>query len=147
MKNIALFLAFVFAQNVFANPPQKSIYTEKIKKIVNALPVGNFDTDKEYFDMLKVSCKRNNCSPLEQQGIKAIGHQVVHCKTKHLKTQNIENKDATSICETKLPMLGCDTLATPLLRKMCYTSNSYNLQVLKLKEFKIRKRLPASKGQ
>ncbi len=150
---ILLITVFVFSVQAFPRskkPMQdshNSIYTPKIKRIVNAMNIGEFSTDTEYFAMLKTACDRNKCSSLETQTIQSVGQQIVFCQIKHLKAHGIENPDATSICKSSQAMLGCDTLATSLLRKMCYTGNQYSLKTWQEKELrnKARNRMPASK--
>lgn len=140
-------------QTSFAKKPVKkglkdshsTIYTEKIKRVVNAIDIGNFTTDKSYLKMLATACKRNQCSPLETQTIQSVGEQIIHCKIKHLKAHGIENPDANSICESTQAMYGCDSLPSQILRKMCYTGNNYSLSVWKQKERKFKSRMPASK--
>jgi hypothetical protein len=121
-----------------------TIYTENIIRIVNALDVGSFQTEKDYFKMLITACERNNCSTLEKQNIQLVGEQIINCQIKHLKSHKIANTDAKNICESKQALLGCDTLVTPLLRKMCYTGNQYDLNALIEKEKRMKNRLPAS---
>lgn len=123
-----------------------SIYTPKIKRIVNAINIGDYKTEDQYFDMLQTACNRNQCSPMEKQTIKSVGEQIVFCQVKHLKAHGIDNPDATNICQSQQAMLGCDTLATSLLRKMCYTGNKYSLRTWQEKElrFNRNRRLPAS---
>ena len=125
-----------------------TIYTSKIKRIVNALNVGNFSTEKDFINQLIIACETNKCSTLETQTIQSVGQQIALCHIRHLKAHNIENSDATNLCNSQQVMLGCDTLATPLMRKMCYTGNKYSLKIWQEKELKIksRKRMPASKN-
>lgn len=153
MKTLAIVPLFVLLSNsAFAGESQKpvvdhhnSIYTMKIKRIVNAIDLGNFPTEEKYLGMLKTACERNSCSAIEKQTVQSVGQQIVNCQIKHLKSHNIENSDATTICQSKQAMLGCDSLATSLLRKMCYTGNRYSLSVWKQKEKKTYKnRMPAS---
>lgn len=154
MKTL-LFLCFttlclspIFAKQSIDESPtadrHSTIYTAKLVAIVNALNVGSFNTETAYQRQLSTACQRNQCSSLEKQTIKSIGQQIVHCKLKHLKSHKIVNSDANVICGSEQAMLGCDSLATPLLRKMCYTGNRYSLKALKLKERNMKKRLPAS---
>ena len=151
---ISILVAFI-SISTFANSSNKkkgpsvadshsSIYTTKVKRIVNAINIGDYTTDSEYYKMLSVACKRNQCSSLEKQTIRAVGKQIVLCKITHLKAHGIENPDATNICESKQAMFGCDSLANPLFRKMCYAGNNYSLNILKTKELKMKKRSPAS---
>lgn len=138
-------LLFIGSWTAQAQPDSHtSIYTTKLIRIVNAMNVGNFETESSYRDMLKTACKRNQCNSQEKQTIQMMAREIVHCRVEHLKSHGIENSDATNICTSKQAMLGCDSLATPLLRKMCYTGNGYNVQVLRMKEAKLKKRLPAS---
>lgn len=152
MKKTLLMTTIIFVlTSSFANDSQKiedthnSIYTMKIKRIVNAINLGNFSTDKKYFDVLEVACERNKCSDLEKQTILSVGQQLVNCQVKHLKSHQIENADANSICESKQAIFGCDSLSTSLLRRMCYTGNNYDLALWETKEKKLKSRLPASK--
>jgi len=152
MKYSAIVLSFLLFSSTAicknAKPVKdshSSIYTKKLIQIVSAINVGEFSTERNYQAMLKTACERSRCNSQEKQTIQLMGQEITNCKIKHLKSHGIENSDARNICESKQALLGCDTLATPLLRKMCYTGNKYNLQVLKLKELKLKKRQPASK--
>ena len=127
------------------NDAHTTIYTAKLIAIVNALNVGQFDSEKAYQEQLKVACDRNRCTKLEQQTIQSIGHQIINCKLTHLKAHGIINSDANNLCQADQAILGCDSLPNSLLRKMCYTSNKYSLQTLKVKEQRLSKRRPASK--
>jgi hypothetical protein len=148
MKNSMALTTLLFvmasAQAFGFQDEHSSIYTKKIVQIVNAMNVGDFSTEQDFQSMLQTACERNQCNSTEKKSIQLLGQEVIHCKIKHLKSHGIQNADARSICESKQSMLGCDTLATPLLRKMCYTGNSYNTQVLKMKEVKMKNRQPAS---
>jgi hypothetical protein len=151
MKKIALsFIVFALCSTAFGGDKNDShkqhntIYTKKIKRIVNAVNVGDFSKESEYMEMLQTACQRNRCNNIETQTIRSVGHQIVHCKITHLEAHGIKNPDAISICNSKNAMIGCDTLATPLLRKMCYTGNSYSLRVLRQKEAQMKSRMPAS---
>lgn len=124
-----------------------TIYTKKVMRIVNALNVGDYKTQNEYVDMLSTACKRNQCSSAEVQGVQIVGQEIVLCRLKHLKAHGISNPDANAICGTSQAKLACDTIATPLLRKMCYTGNNYNLAELQKKESKMKNRMPASLKQ
>ena len=156
MKKIILITCLVFCSN-FAFGKQASstkqkpvadshntIYTAKIKRVVNAVNIGDFTTDSQYYSMLKTACERNKCTNLEKQTIQSVGKQLVACQIKHLKSHGIENPDATNICGAKQAIFGCDSLASPLLRKMCYSGNKYSLNTLQQKERKIKSRAPAS---
>lgn len=151
MKKIALFLILLalcstgFAgEKSHSHKSHNTIYTKKIKRIVNAVNIGDFSKESDYMKMLQTACQRNKCNGIETQTIRSVGHQIVHCKITHLKAHGIENPDAVSICNSKNAMIGCDSLSTPLLRKMCYTGNNYSLQVLRQKETKMQRRMPAS---
>lgn len=122
----------------------QSIYTAKVKRIVKAINIGDHSTEMEYLDMLALSCQRNKCDSTETETVQMVGKQIINCQISHLKSHQVENQDATNICISKNAMLGCDSLATPLLRKMCYTGNNYSLKTYDQKEKKIKNRLPAS---
>ncbi len=143
---IVSFTAFSKAEKPI-NDSHNSIYTEKIKRIVNAVNIGDFSTDNDYFSMLQTACERNKCSVQESKTIQSVGQQIVYCQIKHLKAHAIENSDATYICQSKQAILGCDSLSTSLLRKMCYTGNRYSLKTWQEMELRIgsKKRMPASK--
>ncbi len=153
MKKVTLLISLLFVSTQ-AFPKGKSeikdshstIYTAKIIRIVNALNVGEFDSDDQYFKMLNTACKRNKCTSLETQTVQSVGQQIVYCQIKHLKSHGIENSDATALCESKQAIFGCDSLPKPLLRKMCYTGNKYSLKTWQEKEIRLRskKRMPAS---
>ncbi len=149
MKNALLFSITIFVSSLgftkdSINDKHTSIYTDKLVRIVNAMNLGRFDSEDQYFSMLKTACQRNQCSPLEHETITNIGQQIVGCQIKHLKAHGIINQDATSICESKQAIFGCDSLATSLLRKMCYSGNNYSMKVWRTKEMKLQRRLPAS---
>ena len=152
MKQITLITALLFASFSLSAQSGKeikdshsTIYTQKVKRIVNAINVGDYENQKDYAQMLKTACQRNNCSAAEKQGIKIIGEEIVHCRLTHLKAHGIDNSDARALCDNKQSALGCDTLANSLLRKMCYTGNKYSLSELQRKEANLKKRAPASK--
>ncbi len=140
---------FVFSLTASAESTLKdshaTIYTQKVKRIVNALNVGDFQTQESYFEMLDTACDRNQCNPAEKEGIRIVGREIVFCRLKHLKAHGISNPDANSLCTTPQAQLGCNTLPSPLLRKMCYTGNKYKLSELMKVEIHLNKRLPASK--
>ena len=121
-----------------------TIYTTKVKRIVNALNVGDYETQKSYMDMLATACKRNSCTAPENKGIEIVGKEIVMCRLKHLKAHGIVNSDAVAICENPQAQFACDSIATPLLRKMCYTGNNYSLAELQRREKKMKNRMPAS---
>ncbi|MCJ8275846.1 MAG: hypothetical protein HRT44_12320 [Bdellovibrionales bacterium] len=142
MKTLILSFAVLFSISSFAQTPHS--FSQKTKDIVKAVDVGSFSTEKEYIKMLNTSCKRSQCSSLESIKIKEAGQNIVLCNMNYLKRNNLKNSDATNICNHKQPIFGCDSNATPLLRKMCYSANKYSLSLWKKKEFKIKKRFPAS---
>jgi hypothetical protein len=151
MKKSLVFLSLLFASSqLFGKSAQTNgqptIYTEKVKRIANAISVGIFNNDDEFYAMLKTACERNNCSLTERQTLQNVGQQMVFCHINHLKAHGIVNSDATYLCESKQSILGCDTLATPLLRKMCYTGNQYSIKTFQEKEIRLRskRRTPAS---
>lgn len=121
-----------------------TIYTTKVQRITSAINVGDFSSQDSYIKMLDTACQRNHCSPSELEGVRIVGEEIVLCRLTHLKAHGISNPDATSICETSQTQLACDTLATPLLRKMCYTGNNFSLADLIKKERQLKQRLPAS---
>ncbi len=155
-KILVLFISTVFFSTLTwagqkTSSPQKvqshnhtTIYTAKIKTLVKAINIGQFENEKDYQEMLKVACERNKCNSAEMEAIKIIGREFVHCQLSHLKSHGVQNSDAVNICESKQAIFACDSLATPLLRKMCYHSNNYSLQVLQEKESKMNNRSPAS---
>ncbi len=155
-QKIILFVMFVslFSTPLWADqsrPKQEkstdqhsTIYTKKIKTLVKAINIGQFKTEEDYQNMLTVACERNQCSSGEREAIKIIGQEFVQCRLTHLKSHGVFNSDAINICDSKQAIFACDSLQTPLLRKMCYHSNKYSIQVLKEKESKIQKRQPAS---
>ena len=123
-----------------------TIYTQKVVRIVNAQNVGDFATERDYLIHLQKACGHNSCNPVERKAVDIVGREIVACKLKHLKSHNIVNSDANNICGAKQVMLACDTLATPLLRRMCYIGNGYSLAIHMQKEKMIqnKKRMPAS---
>ncbi len=148
MKTLIInFLLLTIGYTAYADQSDahNTIYTKKIKRIINAINVGDFLSEEEYLKMLQTACKRNACNSVEKETVIDVGQQIIHCKIEHLKVHGIENADAISICNSTNAMIGCDSLATPLLRKMCYTGNNYSLQVLKNKEYRLLNRVPASK--
>lgn len=132
-----------FAEN---SMPHSTLYTSKVRTLVEALSLLHFQTDTEYLTALKTSCERSQCNDIEKKGILLAGEEVIRCQITHLKSHSILNKDAVMICEFPQPILACDSLRTPLLRKMCYHGNNYSLQALQNKEnhFKKSSRLPAN---
>ena len=140
----SLFFFLVNLNYAQSEDSHNSIYTQKIKRVVNAVDIGDFNTESGFIDVLKTACERNKCSTLETQTIQSIGQQMVFCRVTHLKAHGIDNPSATTLCNSKQAMYGCDSLATPLFRKMCYTGNNYNLKVWQQKESKYKSRMPAS---
>lgn len=138
-----MIFCFILTGFIFAKQPQ-TIYTEKIKNIVRAIPIAPYEKEADLYQMLKKACTRNNCNSLEAKTILRVGRQLVSCKVKHLSVHGITNSDASNICESKHSIYACDSLSTPLLRKMCYSSNRFSLQVLREKEKRILNRQPTS---
>ena len=94
-------------------------FTKKTIGIIKAVDIGSFETEKEYMEMLKTSCDRSSCTTLETIKIQEAGKHIVLCNIPYLKSNGLKNEDVQSICEHKQPVFGCDSHATPLLRKMC----------------------------
>lgn len=142
-----LFVFLISTSLTYANESHDSIYTQKIKRIVNAIDLGDLNLESDLIARLKTSCERNQCSPLEIQTIQNVGQQLILCRVKHLKAHGIINQSAITLCNSKQVILGCDTLATPLFRKMCYSGNNYSLSLWKQKEAKFKSRRPASEPE
>ena len=143
MKKLAFILLVFSISSAHGGETSKQHYSSKLRNIAMAISVGNFSTEKEYLNMLETACKRNLCSSAEQRQLQVVGTQLVACQTNNLKHFGVSNQDVNDVCETKLPIQGCDSLATPLLRKMCYSGNKYDLKILVQKERHMQKRLPA----
>ena len=144
MKTLTLLFTLLSLSICQANSKSNG-FTKKTKDIILAVEVGRFETEKDYIKMLEVSCKRSQCSTLESIKVKEAGKHIVLCNMNYLAHNKLKNTDATNICGHKQPIFGCDSNSTPLLRKMCYSSNNFSLSLWKKKEFKIKNRLPASK--
>lgn len=117
----------------------------KVVRILNAVNLGSFPSESKLLSQLSTSCKNNSCNTLELSQIQEMGLRLVHCQLPYLKSKGIINGDAQFLCRPKQAVLTCDTLSTPLMRKMCYTGNRHSLKTLTQKEARFQqKRLPAS---
>lgn len=146
MKTLAIttvLFVFGFTLSSQAAPPAVS---QKVIQLVEAIPVGNFSTERAYLEMLGTSCKNSRCNSIDSKKIIEVGRNIASCNKRYLSGNKIKNSDIENICNHKQPIFGCDSNATPLLRKMCYGSNGYSFKVWAQKEKRFkRNRMPASK--
>lgn len=141
---ILIHLTLVFISSTLSVHVRAEV-TGKIQRIVNAVDMVGFSTEEEFSKMLATACENNSCSAVEAKEIQTVGNKIILCKMDQLKAEGIVNKDAKIICESQQAMFGCDSLPNSLLRKMCYSGNSYSLKTWKDKESKMKSRAPASR--
>ena len=140
----SLVVAILFCQPLFAQG--SSLASKKLQRILNAMSFSELTTEADLIKQVKVACQNSQCSAAEQSQAQALAAKMSHCQLPQLKTAGVDNRDLSYLCRTQQAMLGCDSLVTPLMRKMCYSANGYSLQTLAVKENSILKgsRQPAS---
>ncbi|MCB0378909.1 MAG: hypothetical protein KDD33_10485 [Bdellovibrionales bacterium] len=141
------FMATTHAQEVAKKPTQQPGVTAKVKSILQAVSIVNFQTERQYMDMLSTSCKNSKCNPSESAKLVELGRQLVACNQDYLKKHGVQNGDAETLCQSKQPIFNCDSKANSLMRKMCYSANGYSLKVWAQKEQSFKKRMPASQNK
>jgi len=145
MKCLLPIFAILACASSLAFDKQQQSLSPKVIRILNALSLGGFPSESDLLLQLSTSCQNNTCNKQELSQIQEMGLRLVHCQLPYLKAKGIVNKDAQFLCRPQQAVLTCDTLSTPLMRKMCYTGNQHNLKILTQKEARFRqKRLPAS---
>ncbi len=145
MKYLMTLITLTAFASGMASDKQNQSISPKVVRILNAVNLGSFPSESELLSQLTTSCQNNSCNTLEFSQVNELGLRLVHCQLDYLKSKGITNGDAQFLCRPKQAILTCDTLSTPLMRKMCYTANQHSLKTLTQKESRFQqKRLPAS---